>query len=73
MTTDSVLGNLARGALIVVVWGLGTTWVLDLLGTGALGLVVASVWPLLPLGLLFAVIWIRGARHRRRLLDEEFR
>jgi len=40
---------------------------------GTVGILLASWWSLVPLGLIFAVVWWRGARLRRRLIDEEFR
>lgn len=62
----------------LVVAGLGLLYLL--LATEAVrrlgpreGVLVSALVPLLVLGLLFAVVWVRGARHRRRLLEQEFR
>jgi len=63
----SVLGSL--GAVVCVWAWIETTRAVP----GPIGIVLASLLPLVPLGVLFGVVWWRGARLRRRLLDAEFR
>ena len=60
-------------ALLVAGWLAATVEVVRHLGTGPLGIAVAAGWPLVPFGLFFAVVWVRGARHRRRLIAQEWR
>jgi hypothetical protein len=60
------------GALSAVV-GLYITLEILRVVPGTLGILVSSWWPFVPIGLFVAVIWWRGARLRRRLIDQEFR
>ena len=58
--------------LLGVVWLLITTH-LHRTVPGPVGVLLAALWPLLFLGLGFAVVWWRGRVLRRRLLEQEFR
>lgn len=66
------MGSVALNGALFVLWLLVTT---DLYRRfpGTPGVLLSALWPLVPLGLGFGWIWVRGRRHRRRLIEQEWR
>jgi hypothetical protein len=60
-------------ALLFVLWLLVTVELVRRLGTDPLSWIVVTGWPLALALPVAALIWYRGRRYRRKLLDEEFR
>lgn len=66
------MGLVALNAALFVVWLLVTT---DLYRRfpGTFGILLSALWPLVLLPLVYGYVRVRARRHRRRLIEQEWR